>query len=316
VLRRQDQPVVITAKIFEVLVLLVQHRGRVVTKDELLSTLWPDTTVEDANLAQSISVLRKILDDSPKEHRYIVTVPGRGYSFTAPVVESPLQNRSGPESNPAMASAAHRSRSYYVSRAVVTVLLLAITGYFAFQKPSPSIFYSSRPVTSYQGSQICPTFAPDGERVAFAWDGESQDNFDIYVRQVGVALPLRLTNGPEPDVSPAWSPDGRTIAFLHVIAQGQAEVLLISAIAPGPARKLRTVTMPLESYFHLRFMAWSPDGRWIALSNGPHFTGVMSLVLLSVETGECRRVTFPPVDYDDFSPAFSPDICLSTPVLS
>jgi Tol biopolymer transport system component len=65
----------------------------------------------------------------------------------------------------------------------------------------------------------------DGERVAFAWDGENQDNFDIYVKQVGVAPPLRLTNGPEPDISLAWSPDGRTIAFLHVIAEGQAEVL-------------------------------------------------------------------------------------------
>src|SRR5947208_11308726 len=88
VLLRDDRPVVITAKIFESLVMLVENRGRVVTKSEFLVTLWPDTTVEEANLAQAISTLRKVLDDTPKQHRYIATIPGRGYSFVASVFES------------------------------------------------------------------------------------------------------------------------------------------------------------------------------------------------------------------------------------
>jgi DNA-binding winged helix-turn-helix (wHTH) protein len=86
-LLRDEQPVAITTKVFETLVILVENRGRVVTKDELLSTLWPDTTVEEANLAQNISTLRRALDDKPKEHRYIATIPGRGYSFVAVVSE-------------------------------------------------------------------------------------------------------------------------------------------------------------------------------------------------------------------------------------
>jgi DNA-binding winged helix-turn-helix (wHTH) protein len=101
VLRRQSESVVITAKIFELLLVLVQHRGRLVTKEELLATLWPRTAVEEANLAQSMSVLRKVLDDSPKEHRYIMTIPGRGYQFVASVVETSRQNRSGPPPDPA-----------------------------------------------------------------------------------------------------------------------------------------------------------------------------------------------------------------------
>jgi Tol biopolymer transport system component len=83
------------------------------------------------------------------------------------------------------------------------------------------------PLTSNLGSALCPTFGPDGERVAFAWDGEREDNFDIYVKQVGVALPLRLTTGPEPDISPAWSPDGRSIAFLHVIEDGKTKPFVV-----------------------------------------------------------------------------------------
>src|ERR1700750_1559300 len=82
---REEQSVPITTKVFETLVVLVENRGRVITKDELLLRLWPDTTVEEANLAQNISTLRKALEDNPKNHRYIATIPGRGYCFVAPV---------------------------------------------------------------------------------------------------------------------------------------------------------------------------------------------------------------------------------------
>ena len=92
VLRRDDLPVDITAKVFETLLLLVENRGRVLAKDELLTALWPNTTVEEANLTQSISTLRKVLNDNPKEHRYVATIPGRGYSFVGPVVERPDSN--------------------------------------------------------------------------------------------------------------------------------------------------------------------------------------------------------------------------------
>ncbi|MFL6448786.1 MAG: DPP IV N-terminal domain-containing protein [Bryobacteraceae bacterium] len=119
---------------------------------------------------------------------------------------------------------------------------------------------------------------------------------------------MRLTSDPEPDVSPAWSPDGRSIAFLRVIGDGKADVLLMSSASPGPLRKLATVGVPLPTedlHIHLTFLAWSPDGRWIAVSDGEAMGG---LVLLSVETGEYRRMTFPPSDYTDFSPAFSPNM--------
>ena len=216
VLRREGHPVAITAKIFELLIVLVENPGRVMTKDELFSSVWSDATVEEANLAQSISVLRKTLEDNPKEHRYIVTIPGRGYEFVATVTEKPAADKLLAQLDRATTSASPRLRLYHVSLAVVVVLLVGITGYVAVQKPSPALLYSSTPLTSYRGSQICPSFAPDGDRVAFAWDSEGQGNFNIYVKQVGVAPPLRLTSGPEPDISPAWSPDGRSLALASV----------------------------------------------------------------------------------------------------
>jgi len=304
VLLRDDRPVVITAKIFESLVMLVENRGRVVAKNEFLATLWPDTMVEEANLVQTISTLRKVLDDTPKQHRYIATIPGRGYSFVASVFESSSVWK--PASHSLFSK---RARAlYYLISSISVLVLLGIAEYFLARRlPQAPTFYSSVPLTSYIGAEICPSFAPDGERVVFAWDGETQDNFDIYIKQIGGGPPLRLTSDPAPDISPAWSPDGRTIAFLRVIGDGKARVLLISAVAPGPARQLATVTVLPESYFHLRFISWSPDGKWLALSDGPSSSGVMSLFLLSIETGEKRRLTFPSVDYDDLNPAFSPD---------
>src|SRR5208283_1666136 len=81
-LLRNGKPVVVSPKAFEVLTYLVANPGRVVTKEELMQAVWPDSFVEESNLAQHISWLRKALGDKSS---YIVTVPGRGYQFTANV---------------------------------------------------------------------------------------------------------------------------------------------------------------------------------------------------------------------------------------
>src|SRR5258705_6460522 len=82
------EPVPLTPKIFDTLLYLVSHHGTVINKDELMSAIWPDTIVEENNLNKNISVLRHVLGENPGEHRYIVTVPGKGYKFVASVVES------------------------------------------------------------------------------------------------------------------------------------------------------------------------------------------------------------------------------------
>ncbi|HET9178449.1 MAG TPA: winged helix-turn-helix domain-containing protein [Terriglobia bacterium] len=84
-LLRQGCPVDMTPKAFETLLALIRHSREVVTKDELMKAVWPDTIVEEANLSQNIFVLRKTLGDTPEAHRYIVTIPGRGYRFAADV---------------------------------------------------------------------------------------------------------------------------------------------------------------------------------------------------------------------------------------
>ena len=87
-LRRDGQPVSLTPKAFDLLVYLVEHQGRLVEKSTLMAALWPDTIVEEANLAFQISALRKALDDGGSDEQLIQTVPTRGYRFAASVTIS------------------------------------------------------------------------------------------------------------------------------------------------------------------------------------------------------------------------------------
>ena len=86
-LLRNGEPVPLAPKVFETLLVLLENRDRVLSKDELLRQVWGDTIVEEGGLTRNISVLRKSLGEKPEDHHYIVTVPARGYRFVAAVRE-------------------------------------------------------------------------------------------------------------------------------------------------------------------------------------------------------------------------------------
>ena len=85
ILLRGNDPVPVTPKAFETLLVLVRRSREVVSKEELLKELWPNSFVEESNLSQNIFLLRKALGDTGENRQYIVTLPGRGYRFAAPV---------------------------------------------------------------------------------------------------------------------------------------------------------------------------------------------------------------------------------------
>src|SRR6476620_926965 len=81
----KGKAVSLAPKAFEILIILIKSNGRLLTKDEMMQKVWPDTFVEDANLTINISALRKLLGDSTGDQQYIETVPKRGYRFIVPV---------------------------------------------------------------------------------------------------------------------------------------------------------------------------------------------------------------------------------------
>lgn len=90
-LLRDDQTVPLAPKAFQILLVLIRHSKEVVTKDDLMQNVWPDTFVEEANLSRNIFLLRKALGETPQDHQYIVTVQGRGYRFADHVQLVPEQ---------------------------------------------------------------------------------------------------------------------------------------------------------------------------------------------------------------------------------
>jgi DNA-binding winged helix-turn-helix (wHTH) protein/tetratricopeptide (TPR) repeat protein len=94
ILLRGGEPVALTPKTFQILLVLIRHNNELVTKDELIKEVWPDTFVEEANLSRTIFMLRKALGENPPAQRYILTVPGRGYRLAENVRLLPEQDLS------------------------------------------------------------------------------------------------------------------------------------------------------------------------------------------------------------------------------
>jgi Tol biopolymer transport system component len=107
-----------------------------------------------------------------------------------------------------------------------------------------------------------------------------------------------------PDYSPAWSPDGRFIAFLRA-SREETEVILIPALG-GPERKIAEMSKGRPE-LPSPYLAWSPDGNSLVISDRDSLREPLSLFLLSIDTGEKLRLTFPPARVGDSSPTFSPD---------
>jgi len=173
---------------------------------------------------------------------------------------------------------------------------------------APESTLTAMPFVTYPGRQGIPTFSPDRNQVAFSWDGEKRDNSDIYVKLIGTGgPPLRLMSNPAYDYSPAWSPDGRFIAFVRDLSPEKSAVLLIPALG-GPERKIAEIFNPNVVELPSPNLAWSPDGKWLVVSDRDSPKDPNALVLLSVETTEKRKLTSPsPQVFRDGAPAFSPD---------
>ena len=142
----------------------------------------------------------------------------------------------------------------------------AVAGWFVTRKTAAPAAAMRRPVplTSYPGSELQPSFSPDGSQVVFSWNGEKQDNYDLYVKVVGPGAPLRLTTDAGVDFSPKWSPDGRTIAFARGFSDGTQSIMLIPALG-GPERTL-------DRFRRIRpdvVLDWSPDGKWLVVAATP-----------------------------------------------
>ena len=194
--------------------------------------------------------------------------------------------------------------------AAVTALIAAALGLAAWlgvwgptgrEPPAP---LRPVPLTSDPGLERHPTFSPEGNQVAFAWDGENRDNTDIYVKLVAGGRPLRLTTNPAVDSRPAWSPNGSQIAFLRR-SESSGGIFLVPPIGGNERKLAESPHLGVERFSGL---SWSPDGKFLAVPDRTSSEEPFAIFRVSVESGAKERLTSPPPQsWADHSPAFSPD---------
>ena len=316
-LRRRGVRVRLSGQAFDVLVLLISARPRIVTREELQQRLWPTSSFGDFDhgLNAAVNRLREALNDSASSPVYVETVPRRGYRFIYPIESA--ASTSNP--TPVIASPAAKSSSRLPFILLTAVLLivsasLAVHLYRRSHTPPPPDDLTEAPFTTLSGSEIGPTFSPDGSQVAFEWDGENNGaGFDLYVQAVGAENPRRLTQQPSRTwVSAAWSPDGRTIATRSTELQNASLNLVPST--GGPPR--RVAALYGEVHGGMRLLSWSPDSKTLAFVD--HATSAApelkrsDLFFLSLDTLERRRIdthcistVLPAFSYDGKTLAFA-----------
>lgn len=284
ILLRDNQPVPLQLKAFETLLVLVRQSEQVVLKDDLMKAVWPDTFVEESNLAQNIFVLRKTLGETAGDHRYIVTIPGRGYRFAdkvrvicaeeSLVLESHSRTRviideqTFPSTTTASADAGvatYRKTRWKLALGVMVCGVAVFALAFRPVVPPPrvvgvrqlthlgSVVQNNRPLT-------------DGPRIFFrAW--EAHERVLRYVSpEGGEVFPAEMAF-PQMDIDDL-SPNGSEFLVTNLEDQshgpGSPDVYPSIWRVPVPSGSPRAV-----GTVRARETRWSPDGHVIACAIGP-----------------------------------------------
>lgn len=331
-LLKDETPVPLTRKRFEILQILIDKSGQVVRKDEIMNQVWPDQSVEESNLTQHIFYLRRILEDDPRIPNYIMTIPGTGYLFYQSVIvineDGSEETIGGPQPaqtdidqefsqvhdltpvQPAAVEEQSMARIFKSGRwlALFAVLGLVIVGFgifyyrqFRASASRPAIPATIVPFITTPGLKGDLLFSRDGQSLAFSTEGDTIDSQNIYVKQNGVDNPVRLTTYQGNDHSFCWSPDNREIAFLRWPREsGRKNQIMIIPVTGGPARMIGETWNGLD---------WSPDGKYLAISDNDGPDSATGIYLLSIDGNIRRAVSSPPrrENLFDGDPRFSPD---------
>lgn len=329
----------ITIKAMQVLLVLVGHRDKVVSREALLEWVWPDTMPTDDVLTQAVAQLRKAFGDDHDSPKYLETIAKGGYRLLAQVewVEddpgttatwSPDVVVTGQPTQPvveqveAPAPDTRKRRAY----AVLVVALLAAAGAAALllsdrpsavAEPVAASFPASaaqadkmpaampyQRITSQPGSEVWPSLSPDGSQVVYSAYPEGSEQATLMVQTTAPVPAHAITKPPQgmTDARPAWSPDGRQIAFVRYDSK-DCGVMLVPA-SGGSAHKVAGC-----DFGDMPDLGWHPDGRHLIAGGVIADKGAAGAIhTLDLATGRWTRLPYDKSDNDwDMMPVYSPD---------
>jgi eukaryotic-like serine/threonine-protein kinase len=233
------EPLALPSRAFETLRYLVERSGELVEKSTLMKAVWPRAVVEENNLNQCIFTLRKMLGEAAGERRFILTVPGRGFKFIAPVNVIPNSDYEPPNGGPsvrqpmpapaqpvkaiaAVMPAADRKRRQRlgITLAVACTAILAIGAARFLLNSHPSAVTSSaeyESLTDMADSATAPALSPDGHLLAFISGGDPfLSSGQIWLRLLPDGEPVQLTHTSGLIFAPTFTPDGTHVAYSAV----------------------------------------------------------------------------------------------------
>jgi eukaryotic-like serine/threonine-protein kinase len=206
---------------------------------------------------------------------------------------------------------AWRTNRVWIPLAFLALVLVCAWVFFrgtdADQAPAViNVLAKSAPITAFRGNESTPSFSPDGNQIAFSWNGESKDNPDIYVTLVGPGQPVRVTTDARPDICPSWSRDGTRIAFLRQLSDNEVSLIVMPALG---GRERALLNLKISYILGASKPVWSADSKWLIVSAAISEQSPQALARISVESGELTWITQSDSSsgLNDIMPALSPN---------
>ena len=327
-----DQLVSLTPKAFETLLVLLRHRGEIVSKDKILEEVWADTFVEESTLSQNILTLRKTLAAFEKDKQFIVTVPRRGFRFVADVKETARDEEyfvverrtrthivaeqkevhdSADSSNQETAIVAETAATkkpagkYKIFAVAACALALLTVGFFAFRYYFKAPDYAAAKFLKFRTTDLFSdadisraVISPNGKYLAMV--KRTNDSESLIVRQIKEANSLEIVPQFAGRISGATFAPGSDYVFYTVYPKGsrRGELYKIPILGGTP----QAVVKDIDSA-----AAVSADGKSIAfVRRYPHAKETV-LILADADGGGERRLAARPFGEDFQTAAFSPD---------
>jgi Tol biopolymer transport system component/DNA-binding winged helix-turn-helix (wHTH) protein len=329
----------LTQKAFEVLLALLERRGVIVSKEELMAKVWPDTFVEESNLTQNIYTLRKALGQTADGEGYIVTVPRRGYRFAAGVRElaegEEQQNEPGTISinlaaksdatvraapDTALIKESGESltmsegtvikpslalrlspRAHKIISAAVLLVAAASIAWFTSQKYRDANRSRNMSVAALTtaGNVLTAAISPDGAYVAYA-TSENADRSALWMEQLSTSTRRAIIPAAEHRYyALTFSPDGGHVYYVADTKESPRRSVYRVSVLGGPSKRLFENINAAVSF--------SPDGSKIALRRAIDVRRAMILSVADANGGdekEIASIQYPELFYD---PSWSPD---------
>jgi Tol biopolymer transport system component/DNA-binding winged helix-turn-helix (wHTH) protein len=267
---RAGRPIPLEPKAFDVLIHLLEHRDRLVPKDELLDAVWTGTFVTPNVLTRAVAQIRRALGDESQDARYIETVAKRGYRFIAPVhvvdtsaegtpAHSEVPKGSSPAPPAPPTPPAPTSRRWAVAAVGLAIVSAALVIAFAVVNRRPAAEVPAAPdlalkrITNRRGYTATPAVSPDGRSIVYSSDVTGA--LELYLTSLAPgSAEVPLTRDGGHNMQPAWSPDGQWIAF-HSRRRGGVWVIPSSGGVPRQISEFGSDP------------AWSPDSSTIVFTS-------------------------------------------------